>query len=149
MLSAKLVHPPLVSETDFVKAQTVDAVATPEDGQPRRYLLTGLVICRACGRRADAHWVYGRPGYRCRHDHTSASPPVPGRPKPLYLREDLLLAHVAQQLAGRTAEACDDPRATAAYRITITCHADTTTIGRQPLIARVPRQKQRPPPEPL
>ncbi|MFY1671298.1 recombinase family protein [Plantactinospora sp. WMMB334] len=79
ILSARFVHPPLVSEADFVKAQAVNAVPAPEDGQPRRYLLTGLVICRACGRRADAHWVHGRPGYRCRHGHTSASP-APIRP---------------------------------------------------------------------
>ncbi|WP_326553390.1 recombinase family protein [Micromonospora sp. NBC_01813] len=80
VLSTRLVHPPLVSETDFIKAQTVNAVATPEDGLPRRYLLTGLVICRTCGRRADAHWVRGRPGYRCRHGHSSASPPYPAGP---------------------------------------------------------------------
>ncbi|MGC5054347.1 recombinase family protein [Micromonospora sp. DT48] len=153
ILSTRLVHPPLVSETDFVQAQTVNAVATPEDGQPRRYLLTGLVICRTCGRRADAHWIHGRSGYRCRHGHTSASPPQPGRPKPLYLREDLLLARIARQLDDRTTEADDGPRAIAAYlranQITITCDADTITLGRQPSPAGIPRQKQRPPPEPL
>ncbi|MFD0974890.1 zinc ribbon domain-containing protein [Plantactinospora endophytica] len=128
----------------------MNAVPAPEDGQPRRYLLTGLVICRACGRRADAHWVHGRPGYRCRHGHTSASPPLSGRPKPLYLREDLLLAHIARQLDGRTTEARDDARATAAYlranQVTVTCDADTITLGRQPSPARFPRQKQRPHP---
>ncbi|MEO3928549.1 recombinase family protein [Micromonosporaceae bacterium B7E4] len=153
ILSARLVHPPLVSETDFVQAQTVNAVATPADGQPRRYLLTGLIVCRTCGRRADAHWVHGRPGYRCRHGHTSASPPLPGRPKPLYLREDLLLAHIARQLNRRTVEVRDDPRAAPVYlranQITITCDADAITLGRRPLIARVPRQKQQPPPKPL
>ncbi|WP_239314110.1 recombinase family protein [Plantactinospora mayteni] len=61
VLSARSVHRPLVSEADFVKAQTVNAIATPEDGQPRRYLLTGLVICRTCGRRADAHWCTDGP----------------------------------------------------------------------------------------
>jgi site-specific DNA recombinase len=113
VLSARLAHPPLVSETDFVKAQTVNVVGTPEDGHP----------------------------------------PLPGRPKPLYLREDLLLARIARQLDGRTTEARDDARATAAYlranQITITCDADTITFGRQPSPARIPRQKQRPPPNPL
>ena len=70
----------------------------PGDGQTRRYRLTGLVVCGICGRRADAHWVHGRPGYRCRHGRTSASPPLPGRPKSLYWREDLLPGRIAREL---------------------------------------------------
>jgi hypothetical protein len=55
VISTKLAHPALVSEEDFVKAQAVTAVATPADGKERRYLLTGLVVCEVCGRRADGH----------------------------------------------------------------------------------------------
>ncbi|WP_225945691.1 recombinase family protein [Plantactinospora soyae] len=77
ILSARFVHAPLVSEADFVKAQTVNAVPAPEDGQPRRYLLTGLVICRACGRRADAHWVHGGPD-----TGADMAAPAPARPYP-------------------------------------------------------------------
>jgi hypothetical protein len=76
VISTRLAHPPLVSEADFIKAQTISAVPTPDDGQPRRYLLTGLVICGLRGRRADAHWVHGRPGYRYGHGRTSASQPM-------------------------------------------------------------------------
>jgi site-specific DNA recombinase len=43
------------SDADFTRAQTITAVAAPDDGRPRRYPLTGLVVCRTCGRRADAH----------------------------------------------------------------------------------------------
>jgi hypothetical protein len=132
VISARIVHPPLVSETDFVTAQAVSALAAPEDGQPRRYLLTGLVLCLACGRRAEAHWVHGRPGYRCRHGRTSASPPVPGRPKRLYVREDVLLAATALQLADRAVDGWPKPAAVAAYlrqrRSTIVCDAHRITV---------------------
>lgn len=33
--------------------------------------------------------------YRCRHGHSSASAPDPGRPKNLYIREDRILPHLA------------------------------------------------------
>jgi len=56
VVSSGLAHPALVSEEDFVKAQAVTAVPTPSDGRARRYLLTGLVVCEVCGRRADGHW---------------------------------------------------------------------------------------------
>jgi site-specific DNA recombinase len=92
VISAKIVHPALVSDHDFVAAQAITALPTPHTGGARRYLLTGIVVCRTCGRRADPHWVHGRPGYRCRHGRTSASPPQPGRPRPTYIREDHILA---------------------------------------------------------
>jgi site-specific DNA recombinase len=43
----------------------------------------------------DAHWVHDRPGYRCRHGHTSARPADPRRPRNLYIREDHAVAHIA------------------------------------------------------
>jgi site-specific DNA recombinase len=98
VISTRIVHPPLVSETNFVRVQSITAVPTPADGRDRRYLLTGLVVCKMCERRADAHWLHGRAGYRCRHGRTSANPSTGGRPKPLYLREDKLLATVGRQL---------------------------------------------------
>jgi site-specific DNA recombinase len=32
--------------------------------------------------------VYGKAAYRCRHGHTGAAAPDPGRPKNAYVRED-------------------------------------------------------------
>jgi site-specific DNA recombinase len=112
IISRKVVHPALVSDRDFVAAQTVTALPTPSSGGARRYLLTGLVTCRTCGRRADAHWVHGRPGYRCRHGHTSASPPQPGRPKAMYVREDRLLAALPRLIDNHAGqgEVDHDPR---------------------------------------
>ncbi|WP_229858886.1 hypothetical protein [Streptomyces poonensis] len=40
------------------------------------------------------HWVYHRPGYRCRHGHTSATRSKPGRTPNTHLREDHVLPHL-------------------------------------------------------
>ena len=74
-----------------------DAVHTapvPVDGEPRTYMLTGLVFCGICGRQMDSHWVHDRASYRCRHGHSSARPGSPTHPKILYVREDQLLARI-------------------------------------------------------
>ncbi|WP_236647361.1 hypothetical protein [Micromonospora sicca] len=42
----------------------------------------------------DSHWVHGRPGYRCRHGHTSTRTKASPRPKTLYIREDHLLDRI-------------------------------------------------------
>ena len=148
VISTRVVHPPLVSEADFVTTQTVSAVPTPQDGRQRRYQLTGLVICRVCGRRVEAHWVHGRPGYRCRHGRTSASPPMPGRPKPFYLREDVIIAAVLRHF-GHTTGGDLDPAAAAVYlrtnRLMVICDRTTITVTGEPTTGC---PQQRPPPEP-
>jgi hypothetical protein len=67
-------------------------------------VLAGLVRCRLCGRRLDSHWVNGRPGYRCRHGHTSARNRPPEIPKNVYIRED----HLLDDLRVRFAETAGD-----------------------------------------
>src|SRR5688572_16793364 len=57
VISKQIVHPSLVAEQDFVTAQTIRAARPAKDGTTRTYLLAGLVRCRPCGRRMDAHWV--------------------------------------------------------------------------------------------
>jgi site-specific DNA recombinase len=61
----------------------------------RRYLLTGLLACGRCGRRLESAWSNGKPAYRCRHGHTTATRPEPGRPKNTSIREDQILPHLA------------------------------------------------------
>jgi site-specific DNA recombinase len=95
VISKVLAHPALVSEGDFIAAQAAYATPTPADGVTRSYALVGLVVCRTCGRPMDSHWVHGRPGYRCRHGHTSAKPATTDRPKTLCLGQDRILAGVA------------------------------------------------------
>lgn len=94
VISQHLAHPPLVSEADFVAAQAVHTAPVPADGTPRRYALAGLVYCGICDRVMDSHWAYHRPGYRCRHGHTSTRSPSQARRKILYMREDQLLARI-------------------------------------------------------
>jgi hypothetical protein len=51
--------------------------------------------------------VNGKPAYRCRHGHTTASAPGPERLKNAYVREDRILPHLPAlplKLAGPAAE---------------------------------------------
>ena len=88
------------SEADFIAAQAISAARGPAPGanlaapQRRRYLLAGLLVCGGCGRRMESAWSNGKPAYRCRHGHTTASRPGPGRPKNAYIREDRILPHL-------------------------------------------------------
>ena len=117
VISARPAHPALVSEADFIAAQDISAARGPAPQGAltgpvrRRYLLAGLVICGICGRRMDSAWSNGKAAYRCRHGHTSAAPPDPGRAKNAYVREDRILARLpalyllltgAQGTTGRT-----------------------------------------------
>ena len=62
--------------------------------EKRRYLLAGLLVCGTCGRRMESAWSNGKPAYRCRHGHTTASAPGPERPKNAYVREDRIVPHL-------------------------------------------------------
>jgi site-specific DNA recombinase len=73
----------------------VTAPRGPAAPAARRYLLAGLLACGRCGRRLESAWSNGKPAYRCRHGHTSAAGPGPGRPKTTYVREDQVLPHLA------------------------------------------------------
>ena len=75
VMSTRQAHPALVSDADFLATQKITAIPVSADATNRRYRLTGRLICGACGRRLDAHWVHGRAGYRCRHGHSSAHTP--------------------------------------------------------------------------
>jgi site-specific DNA recombinase len=121
VISATTAHPPLISEADFIRAQGVSAIAAPDDGNPRRYRLTGLVICGLCGRRAEGHWANGRARYRCRHGFTSGRDARVNRIPTLYLREDQVLAQAAAQLGDAGPD--DVAAQLRARRITIVCTA--------------------------
>jgi Recombinase len=81
VISKQIVHPPLVTEQDFVTAQAIRAARSAEDGTIRAYLLAGLVRCRPCGRRMDAHWVlqfHPTGGGGVSQPSAGAPPPPPG-----------------------------------------------------------------------
>lgn len=135
MISKIMAHPALVSEDDFIAAQAVSAIPIPANGATRTYALVGLLHCRSCGRRMESHWVHHRPGYRCRHGHTSAKPATPDRPKTLYLREDHILARIALRLdpVGAPDQTAPlDPTELGnylrAHHVTILCDASTCTL---------------------
>ncbi|RSM72928.1 hypothetical protein DL991_32540 [Amycolatopsis sp. WAC 01375] len=78
-ISEHLAHAPLVDDATFVAVQRIRADRRTKDGSTRKYALAGLVACRVCGRRMDAHWVHwvhGRAGVsvpsRLHHCHTAA-----------------------------------------------------------------------------
>ncbi len=43
----------------------------------------------------ESAWSNGKPAYRCRHGYTTASAPGPERPKNAYVREALIVPHLA------------------------------------------------------
>ena len=100
VISRKPAHPALVSEPAFIAAQDISAARGPapaRDPVPparRRYLLGGLLTCGICGRRMESAWSNGKPAYRCRHGHSTASKPDPDRPKNAYVREDRIMPHL-------------------------------------------------------
>jgi site-specific DNA recombinase len=95
VISRRPAHPAIIGEADFVAAQDVTAPRGPAGPAVRRYLLAGLLACGTCGRRLGSAWSNGKPAYRCRHGHTSATSPDPGRPKNTHIREDQILPHLA------------------------------------------------------
>jgi hypothetical protein len=142
VISTRPAHPALVSEHDFIAAQHITAIPTPRDSSTRTYLLAGLIICGICTHRADSHWAHHRPAYRCRHGHTSATPPSPEHPKNHYIREDRVLDAIQTQLIpaalpGTAAPTADNLAAyLRAHHMTIVCdqhtidiRQDTITIG--------------------
>jgi hypothetical protein len=116
VISARPAHPALVSEADFISAQDIRAACGPvprDNRTARRYVLAGLLTCGTCGRRMEPVWSNGKAAYRCRHGHTSASAPDPGRPKNAYLREDQALEHLPALHLLLTQAGALDPATTA------------------------------------
>jgi len=99
-VSEHLTHRPLVDDATFLAVQGMRTGRTTKDGETRQYVLAGLVTCGVCGRRMDAHWVHGRPGYRCRYGYNSAAPRSADAPLNLYVREDRLLEVLPGLLGG-------------------------------------------------
>ena len=100
VISEHVVHPALVSETDFIAVQGLRAVR--EDAR-HEYALAGLLRCLICDRAFEGHWVHNTAGYRCRHGHTSARGADPDRPRNSYLPEKAILAKLPLLYARLTA----------------------------------------------
>jgi hypothetical protein len=134
VVSARPAHPALVSEADFIAVQAIRSTRAASDGAPRTHRLAGLLRCGICGRRRDSHWVNNRPGYRCRHGHTSARPATAhdDRERAVCLREDELLHDLATALhqgSGRPPTADEVPGLLRARKITIICTRTQRTLA--------------------
>ena len=143
MISTQQAHPPLISEADFVRAQRVNAITPSDNGKPRTYRLTGLVICGLCGRRAEGHWANRRARYRCRHGATSSGDATGNRIPTLYLREDHLMAQAAAQLPDVNPE--DVPALMKARQMTIVC-TSMSVVVEDPAAKNAKRGPTRPDP---
>jgi site-specific DNA recombinase len=91
VISARPAHPAIVTEADFIAAQDLVARRGPDSPADHHYLLAGLLRCGICGRLLESCWSNGKPAYRCRHGHTTATRPDPARPPNAYIREDQIL----------------------------------------------------------
>lgn len=98
VISQQPAHPALVSEEDFVAVQGMHTAPIAADGTTRAFLLTGILVCQPCGRPLDAHWVHGRPAYRCRHGRTSTKSQWQQPVKTVYVRQDRALAFLTTHL---------------------------------------------------
>ena len=92
VISARPAHPALVSEEDFIAVQGIRAAR--EDADRAAVPAGRAAALRDLRAAAESCWSNGRPAYRCRHGHSSASAPDPARPKNLYIREDRILPHL-------------------------------------------------------
>ncbi|HEU5469405.1 MAG TPA: recombinase family protein [Actinophytocola sp.] len=106
-VSEHLAHAPLVDDAAFLTVQRMRTGRPSQDGEVRQFYLAGLTVCGVCGRRMDAHWVHGRPGYRCRHGYTSATRRPADAPRNVYHREDQLLDALPGLLADTLGEDAD------------------------------------------
>jgi site-specific DNA recombinase len=131
VISAELAHESLISETDYIAAQAVNAAPRPVDNTERLYRLVGLLRCAYCQRRLQSHWVHQRAGYRCRHGRTSSTPQATHRAPTLYLREDLLLHRITTELhPDRALSSPDDVVAhLTTHDLTVICTHDTVELG--------------------
>ncbi|GAA1289278.1 recombinase family protein [Saccharothrix xinjiangensis] len=156
-ISTRIAHTPLVSEQDFVTAQTVQATRNSTqqadtDGGEHVYLLAGRLQCGLCGRKMDSHRSHGRAAYRCRHGHNTARTRPEGAPGNLYLREDHLLGRIAAHLTAVGVAEDPGPEQTARLvdELDLVFRCDTAgvalldrgTTGR----ARTPRRRLAPQP---
>ncbi|MFF3377611.1 recombinase family protein [Streptomyces sp. NPDC002680] len=125
IISTQPAHPALVSEADFIAAQHTRA--NRETAPKRAYLLAGLLRCGVCRRRMESHWAH-RPAYRCRHGHSSATPPIPHRTPSAYVREDHVLPHLPALAIRLTNDHATTPPAhrTAERRKSEACRNDET-----------------------
>jgi site-specific DNA recombinase len=93
IVSDNMVHPPIVTEDTFTRAQqflTVRAQASgPRERFGRRhvYVLGGRFLCGLCDRKMQAHWANDAAYYRCRFPAEYALANKVDHPRNVFVRE--------------------------------------------------------------
>lgn len=85
----------------------------------------------------ESHWTHHRPGYPCRHGHTSAIRPEPGRTRNAYLREDHVLPHLPALLVRLTGHVKRSKISDSAYASMADVGSSSTTTGALLMKARL------------
>jgi site-specific DNA recombinase len=143
VVSARIAHPPLVSEQDFLAVQAVRARRVNARGGTHSYLLTSRLQCGLCGRRMESYRVHDRAGYRCRHGHSSARTRNKTTLASLYLREDLLLDRIADLLtcAALAAAPTREQTVQVVHRLDLEFRCEPGTVALLDHAAQVRRRK--------
>jgi DNA invertase Pin-like site-specific DNA recombinase len=92
--SEEIVHPVIIEDGDFRRAQDVLAARgrgpcqhKPHDVR-RVYAFVGSIFCGVCERRMQGQWINAAPYYRCRFPSEYALANKISHPRNVYLRED-------------------------------------------------------------
>lgn len=103
--SEQTVHPVVIEEPDFRRAQDVLAARghgpcqhKPHDAS-RVYAFAGSVFCGVCQRRMQGQWINAAPYYRCRFPAEYALANKISHPRNVYLREDAFEPQVNDWIA--------------------------------------------------
>ncbi|MEU4221205.1 recombinase family protein [Actinoplanes sp. NPDC026623] len=129
VISDRPAHPALVTEKEFIAAQSVSALPRPGGGQRHHYQLVGVLRCGICRRRMISHWAHDRAWYRCRHGLSGTAAAEPGRPRTLYLREDRLLRDITAALRPELANG-DVADYLRSHHVDAVCTRESMTIER-------------------
>jgi hypothetical protein len=86
-------HEPLVSVEDFEAARRISSehgagrTTRQRERVRRTYLIRGLLLCGACGRKMQGQFSHGQPYYRCRYPNEYALANHVEHPRNVYLPE--------------------------------------------------------------
>jgi site-specific DNA recombinase len=105
--SDQVVHPPIIDEETFKKAQEMLTARKGVQGEhkPHRsrhaYVLRGVLLCGLCDRKMQGHWANDAPYYRCRFPNEYAPANRVSHPLNVTLRQDAVLDPLDAWLAGK------------------------------------------------
>jgi site-specific DNA recombinase len=106
IFSEEIVHPPVIDDETFAKAQQLLAAKNARQvirrprTSPRPYVLRGLLFCGICRRRMQGSWNNDQSYYRCTFPDQYARTNHVQHPRAVYLREAEVLPELDTWLSG-------------------------------------------------